>query len=124
MSTRCQIGFYDRLSTDVLVPPDILLYRHSDGYPNGAHGVVATLMPIIWDFLRKRGFWDMQYLAAYVVAQFLGEEHLGIGICTTTEGLHGDIEYYYAVYTDHMRVYRCENDPNYQTMTWLQDINF
>jgi hypothetical protein len=36
MSTRCQIGFYPEKPTkDTLQNPDALIYKHSDGYPEG-----------------------------------------------------------------------------------------
>jgi len=33
MSTRCQIGFYEK-DTQPIAKPTVLIYRHSDGYPS------------------------------------------------------------------------------------------
>jgi hypothetical protein len=42
MSTRCQIGIYSN-EKSAIDCPDILIYRHSDGYPDTDCGVVADL---------------------------------------------------------------------------------
>lgn len=61
MSTRCQILVEGQHGTPVYV------YRHSDGYPDTEHGVLATLKPLCEDFLRWRGF-DPSYLVAHILA--------------------------------------------------------
>jgi len=61
MSTRCQI---------IVEGSDAVVYRHSDGYPDGACGVVKTLKPIVENFIRWRGF-DECYLPAHIVADMI-----------------------------------------------------
>lgn len=103
MSTRSQIGFYDT-DEQPLEKPSTIVYRHCDGYPDTEHGVVATVLPIIKEFIEGRGFWDIEYLPAWVVAK-LKEDFLNIGICGRDHDLHGDIEYYYAVRPASFTVY-------------------
>jgi len=61
MSTRCQIK---------VEGSDVYVYRHSDGYPEGEHGVIAALKPICEDFLKWRG-WDEDYMVAHIVSAFI-----------------------------------------------------
>jgi len=61
MSTRCHIIVEDPSSGDKTI-----LYRHSDGYPNGEHGVLASLVPFVARFMKHRG-WDPCYLGAQIV---------------------------------------------------------
>ena len=105
MSTRCQIGFY-KTDDAPLYKWDALIYRHSDGYPNTEHGVLATLMPILADFAEHRGLSDTEYAAAWVVAK-LKDDYLNIGI---SRELHGDIEYFYAVTPNLLKVYEAQRD--------------
>ena len=44
----------------------------------------------------------MEYAAAWLVAKLKKDDYLNIGIC---KSLHGDIEYYYAVYPDKIDIY-------------------
>lgn len=46
MSTRCQIGFYEAEEKD-LDNFEALIYRHSDGYPDTEHGVLAAIVPFL-----------------------------------------------------------------------------
>jgi len=62
MSTRCHIIVDDLVNGNY-----IILYRHSDGYPDGPHGVLATLVPFVTRFMKHRG-WDPMYLAAQIIA--------------------------------------------------------
>lgn len=61
MSTRCHI---------IVEDPEwsfkVILYRHSDGYPDGMHGVLASLSPFVARFMQHRG-WDPEYLAAHIL---------------------------------------------------------
>ena len=118
MSTRCQIGFYEQGEKD-LNKWDALLYRHSDGYPESEHGVVATIKPILDDFQAKRGLDDLEYAAAWLVAK-LKTDYLNIGI---SNGFHGDIEYYYAIRPEAMEVYEV-NSENPEEWKLLQTISF
>jgi hypothetical protein len=62
MSTRCHI---------IVECPEwktqTILYRHSDGYPEGQHGVLASLVPFVKRFMENRG-WDPCYLPAQILA--------------------------------------------------------
>ena len=127
MSTRCNIGFYVA-DADPIKKPEALLYKHSDGYPDG---VLPELIPFVKEFKSKRGH-DPEYLAARYM-QYLGNLYdgvdlsdpemrkflstfhkykdgdlvagvLGLGICNV---IHCDIEYFYAVYCDVIKVYEC-----------------
>lgn len=109
MSTRCQVGIYSKV-TDKLDNPFALLYRHSDGYPDGAGAVIQEFLP---QFLADRGY-DVEYLAArLLVALMLSpkaleeSDNLGYGIFGD-KILHWDIEYYYAVYPNWLKVYTVE----------------
>jgi len=147
MSTRCQIGFYEKGETD-LNKWEALLYRHSDGYQgtfNGIeyenkeellknlfssktksikkhcscseeYGVLADIVPFLRKFDKKRGLDDIEYASARLL-QFLCNEYdkevkyrdcfAGYGICS---GFHGDIEYYYAIFPDIIKVYHIPFD--------------
>jgi len=62
MSTRCHIIVEDPRYGDKTI-----LYRHSDGYPNGEHGVLASLVPFVVRFMKHRGF-DACYMGAHIIA--------------------------------------------------------
>ncbi len=62
MSTRCHI-----IVEDKEFGTNTILYRHSDGYPDGPHGVLASLVPFVVRFLKNRG-WDSCYLGAHIMA--------------------------------------------------------
>lgn len=99
MSTRCQIGFYDTPDAE-LRKPRALIYRHSDGYPETEHGVLAVLLPWATDFHARRGLGDAEYAAARALVALIQatapDDVLGYGICGD-HGLHGDHAYYYRV---------------------------
>ena len=92
-----------------------MLYRHCDGYPGTEHGVVAALEPILVAFQAKRGMSDIEYLAAHTLTCLKNEQlgadkgvsFIGYGICGDKE-LHGDIEWYYAVYPSRLKVYTAD----------------
>lgn len=42
---------------------NVQLYVHSDGYPEGQHGIIQRIRPFILDFLKNRG-WDQGYMMA------------------------------------------------------------
>lgn len=118
MSTRCQIGFYD-YDNDNFMKPNALLYRHSDGHPEGPHGVIIDIVPFLKEFDRRRGL-DCEYAAAWLMHHLIdkhiamfkkirkrnledrgntdihedGKNFLGHGI---DNYFHGDIAYYYAI---------------------------
>jgi hypothetical protein len=95
MSTRCMIEVEGCKAK---------LYRHSDGYPDGQWGVLATLVPFVNKFLKVRG-WDPEYLLARIAQDQMNghDEHtkehdgtdvLGFGLDTS---YHFDLEYVYRV---------------------------
>ncbi len=124
MSTRCQIGFYDKKpNASELSEFKTLLYKHSDGYPEG---VMPLLTPFLKDWKVKRGLSDIEYVSARTL-QYLCNDHdkhseemskeykhlskewnkefggsLGLGIC---RDLHWDIEYFYAIYPNGLDCY-------------------
>ena len=104
MATRAHIAFYET-TKQPLDRPNVLLYRHSDGYPDTEYGVLAELVPFLRRFDRERGLDDIEYAAArllhHMIKQNAPEGTLGYGISDT---LHGDIEYLYAVFADHKAV--------------------
>lgn len=118
MSTRCHIGVYDEKAK--LDDFEVLLYRHSDGYPSG---VLPDIMPFLawWD--KGRGVDDAEYTGARLLQwlcnssdgwkreqwdnkDFNAEmEYTGVyghGICKI---FHGDIEYFYRVDKKGVTVY-------------------
>jgi hypothetical protein len=132
MSTRCQIGFY--YDDNDLMKPDALIYKHSDGYPDG---VLPILVPFLKLFQERRGLDDVEYVAAWtmhhLIAEAIGRNKefyekyhkdgfnnpfaypdgitcLGYGI---SNDFHGDLDYYYAVRRNKLEVYKvnyCEDD--------------
>lgn len=111
MSTRATIHFQSNGKTEAIV------YRHSDGYPEGVHGVPAglkTFFKTVKAHTKDTRFDDACYLAAkFVVWQaeqneghYAGPQgkesggrldFLGVGICMEDPG---DIEYRYKVACD------------------------
>lgn len=110
MSTRCNIGIYED-EKSVLENPDIILYKHSDGYPENT-------LPLLKEFmnnpLNERNRNDYEYQSAWLLHSLINdhirmciehkynENHIGYGIC---KDIHGDIEYYYAIYPNRIEVY-------------------
>lgn len=106
MSTRCVVHFQSGGKTEAIV------YRHSDGYPDGEHGVLASLKKFfneVQAVTTDTRFADAPFLAAkYVVWEarlaqdyFLKKgqsphrlDFLGVGVIMTEPG---DIEYRYKV---------------------------
>jgi hypothetical protein len=122
MSTRCQIGFYkSQPIKNNLDKPEVLLYRHCDGYPGTAdgkkYGVLAEIVPFLKHFHNTRGMNDIEYCSAWLIHHMIqshiyGNKHIKIenrdclvyGICPK-DCFHGDIEYYYAIYPGAIDVY-------------------
>lgn len=106
MSTRCQIGFYEAGETNLNLW-EALIYRHSDGYPESPHGVIATMLPILKDFDKNRGIDDLEYASAWLVTSWK-TDYTNIGI---SKRIHSDIEYFYAVFSDGIiKVYETTSD--------------
>lgn len=125
MSTRCQIGFYERDSD--FLEPKIIIYKHQDGYPEG---VLPQLVPFLKFFHKRRGLNDIEYAAAWTIHHFIdehvgrhrqyaikckeadeefdwlpldGRDCIGFGI---SDDFHADIEYYYAIEGTTLKVYK------------------
>lgn len=99
MSTRCNIHF--SYGTDIVAN----VYRHSDGYPEGPHGVPASLKRFFEDVevqTKDRRFGDPSYLAAKFVVWQASQyatpckplEFLSVGVAMKDAG---DGEYIYTV---------------------------
>jgi len=71
MSTRCQIFIVDeREGHGNINDPCVMIYRHSDGYPEGKCGVVAALVEFLPKFMKHRG-WDTEYMGAQLIASMI-----------------------------------------------------
>jgi hypothetical protein len=72
MSTRCHIIVEDPQYGDKTI-----LYRHSDGYPEGPNGVLATLVPFVARFIKHRGF-DACYMGAQIMCDQINQSREGM----------------------------------------------
>ena len=101
MSTRCNVRFMDDSKT-----PEANIYIHSDGYPDGEHGIVnkfRMFLQCLVDNVRDKRFNDPSYLAAkfvvFMAHEFAGDNHflefLSVGVVNENAG---DGEYVYNVY--------------------------
>jgi len=70
MSTRAQIGFYDKESTPIEQAGQVYVYKHSDGYPEG---VLPLLKDFCQRFSTRRGLTDNEYAAARYVQALANE---------------------------------------------------
>lgn len=108
MSTRCHILVKDS---------NVLIYRHSDGYPDSEHGVLALLKPLVKDFNKIRGF-DPFFLSAQIThslitnyqknipkESFDNYKYLNIGIEPYDGTLHSDIAFFYYITGKYIKVY-------------------
>lgn len=138
MSTRSQIGFYNK-KEDSNKKFEALIYRHSDGYPSA---VLPDIIPFLKWWKTVRGISDLEYVSARLL-QYLCNEYdkaskafekefgktlnknddytgtLGHGIC---KGFHGDIEYFYKVYENGVQVFSCgfdETPDNYKLLVTI-----
>jgi hypothetical protein len=93
-----------------------MVYRHSDGYPDGSSGIVADLVRFVaWltGEPEPRPLHDLEYLAANWIywnksrlARIRdGAEKLGVGICPSDPGhLHGDVEFLYVFDGENLKI--------------------
>lgn len=101
MSTRCQIGVYEKKSTPI-TEPTALLHKYSDGHPTGDKGVIDLLQ----EFFRT---WSSGHDDEYLAAQLLSwltkgrRRKVGYGICRE---MKDDISFFYAIYPTKIKVYR------------------
>lgn len=126
MSTRCQIGYYRDFEDEV---PEVLLYKHSDGYPEDTLVAIADFLK---EFVPARGVEDAEYLMAQLLVSLVNRQNahsaacyadyklrhpeagprnpenpmrfLGFGICGDLQ-LHYDIEYLYKITPAGVQVY-------------------
>jgi len=105
MSTRCNIHFVDSFLEDGDAP--INAYRHSDGYPDGKHGVLASL-ETFFQAVEDQCDGDTRFnCAEYLAAKFIVWQasrfahnpekplaFLSLGVAAQD---HGDIEFIYTV---------------------------
>ena len=105
MSTRSQWSFRENGKQIALI------YKHSDGYPDGEHGGFAVWQRFVDKVIKDcaagfggNRFDDAEYLAARFVYFLLRWENgyenlntLGVGV---SKDLHGDIEYLYEIDCD------------------------
>ena len=96
MSTRSNIIVKDKHDDK-----GVQLYRHSDGYPDGKHGVIANLpraLQFAWELPRM----EADDFSAAIIRAW--KDHGGNiyidGTADLPESLHGDIEYYYIIEAD------------------------
>lgn len=100
MSTRCTINFGHGAPHGEFQAPVAKIYRHSDGYPNSEHGVLADLGRFHEALPVDSRINDPSYLAAKFVVWQAGEfargddplEFLSVGVLTEDPG---DLEYTY-----------------------------
>jgi hypothetical protein len=125
MSTRCQIGMYE-YDNNKLSEWDALIYKHSDGYPEG---IIPLIIPILADFEKNRGLDDIEYASSWLVYGLKKEQvengsnpYLQIGIC---KDFHDDIAYYYAVRCESkiIDVYDVGNPYDFMTWTLIESYN-
>ncbi len=118
MSTRAHIAFFDaEPEAEQVTKPTVLIYKHSDGYPEGT---LPQLTEFCKAFNEHRGLRDNEYATARCV-QFMTNfndaetekwrkevkmekefSFLGYGVGTN---FHGDIEFYYVVTPEEIKVY-------------------
>jgi hypothetical protein len=136
MSTRCQIGFYEQSNDNFLKPDCLLYRHSDGyaGTVDGKeYGVLPDLVPFLKLFHKRRGLEDTEYAASWTLhhlidlhitrhkeyaehysktpignidSEFLpndGRNCIGYGI---SNGFHGDIEYYYAIQGNVLKVYK------------------
>jgi hypothetical protein len=83
---------------------EVEMYRHSDGYPEGEHGVLAFLTPLVADFMADRGYDPSYFVARMVQAAcnqydangYTDSKYLGFGCYSKQEKMR-DIAYTYTV---------------------------
>jgi len=102
------IGLYEN-EEQAIETPDVLLYRHCDGYPGhpidkDEYGILTDIVPFLRAFNSRRGLDDTMYLGAWLmwwlinghVERLEEKDCLGHGICKPGR-FHGDIEWYYRI---------------------------
>jgi len=116
MSTRCNIHFNGWGKTQANI------YRHSDGYPDGKHGVPAALVAFFQAVEEQcdgdTRYKDPEYLAAkflvWQASQYARDPEKPLGFLSVAVCMrdHGDIEWVYTVDCDKLDAKRRP------TVTW------
>lgn len=101
MSTRCTTHFIDTFDpTDPAPYTPAIIYRHSDGYPEGAGRDLLDFLNEVGK-LKDTRFDDPSYLAAryvvYLAKSFAGENPLDFRSIGVVDKDPGDIQYRYVV---------------------------
>lgn len=110
MPTPCQIGLYENNKRTVLI------YSHSDGYPDGKNGMLNILIPLIKDFIKNRGYYDAMFLSSQIVYKLIENsrnqyyfedenKYSGFGISQNIVA----IEYFYKITEFGIEVYETPN---------------
>lgn len=120
MSTRCQIGVYNK-KEDKFEDFQALIYRHADGYPSE---VLPEIEKFLKDWKERRGIEDAEYCGARLLQYLCNNKDLftgtlGYGICNN---FHEDIEYFYKIYPDAIEVYKCEFDSKPESWKLIETI--
>ncbi len=99
MSTRCQIGFY-KDEKQKLNRPEVLLYCGNDGRPGCMMPLLIASLQTLDDDNRLDDIETSSAKVLYDMMHYLGKSHpksyTAYGI---SKLFHGDIDYFYAIYT-------------------------
>lgn len=133
MSTRAQIKV-DGID-------NVYVYKHSDGYPDGEHGVLAWLVPYVTKFLNNRG-WDDEFLLARIMYEGMKIDEAAQAEYRSSNNsklntrlnaiydftgwgigpeIHGDTEYLYVVKEDSIEVQHCYEDKTDKIVLELEE---
>lgn len=109
MPTKSHIAFYAQ-EPEVLGEWQVLLYRHSDGYPEK---VLPEIIPFLKNF--SNDIENSEYVSARLLQALcnnrderMDQKDTQIGLETgygISQGFHSDIEYLYTVYPQAIEVY-------------------
>ena len=136
MSTRCQLGVFQNKDAEIY-NCDVYVYKHSDGYPGKADGsefgVLPLILPFLEDFQKLRGISDFSYCAARLVQHLTNDSDktraypefrmLGYGLdCGGAKGIHGDIEFFYHISPEAVKVFQTHNPDDPKTWKLIEEI--
>ena len=111
MSTR---AVYEFISSDKFAPKKVSIYKHHDGYPEGA---VQFIWSAYHDTLPSTEYHSP--IRDKLVVGFI-KNNAGHGLIQITSGrsVHGDLDYYYEIHDDEEVTVKCfERD-------WDSDYSF
>lgn len=106
MGTRAVFTFFHQnVSNDAYS-----VYKHWDGYPDGAAEFLTKAIPFAWELPRYE---PCDFAAAFVAAN---KQKGGDVYMTTGSGAHGDLDYYYEIFpstkNDQLCIYAYSVDNN------------